>query len=143
MILQTVLFFVLLRISSISANIKRIETASRAIAQVIDMCSEKFSVRFKLVIVGNDSDLFKIAGKVSSISNSSLTVQTIPVKFNKNYDFFSDSVSQIFLFNDDYSINEPKHYTYEVFFRSVVLIDFSYPKNYGEDSRFSENSMAL
>lgn len=101
---------------NVNVNKSRIETAAHGIANIIDVCSETLSIHFKIVIVGNHSDLFRIAGKVLSISSASLTIQTIPVNINNTYEYFPTPVSQIFLFNDVYSMREPVAYSQDSFY---------------------------
>lgn len=72
MLRRGIAFLVVLKLSVISAaSLKRVETASNGIAQILDFCSDKYSINFKLVVVGDHPDLFKIAGKVLKLSNSS------------------------------------------------------------------------
>lgn len=130
MILQTILI-IILGVSVFSGNLKRIETASKGISQLIDQCSEKFSVRFKIVIVGNHSDLHKVAEKVMKMSNSSLTIQNIDIKRNKinrMYVLLNKTESQVFIFDGPIAIGE-QNFFHESFFRDAILISYFYTKN--------------
>lgn len=119
----------------ISANkLLHIETASNGIAEIIDSCSENLAVRFKLVIVGNNSDLYEISGRIMKILNYSLTVQTVLVNINKTYEFLKDSESQVFLFSEEYFINEP--FTYEIFYNRIILIDFYFPREIEKNFKY-------
>lgn len=112
-------------------NLKRIETASIGLSQLIDQCSEKFSVRFKIVIIGNHSDLHKVAEKVMKMSNSSLTIQTIDIKRNKinqMYVLVNKTESQVFLFDSPIAIGEQKFF-YASFFKDAMLIRYFYTTN--------------
>lgn len=79
MILPKVAILLILNISMITCNMKRIETAANGIAQIIDFCSEKYSIRFKLVVIDDHPDLLKVAGKVLKITNASLAIQAAPL----------------------------------------------------------------
>lgn len=122
---------------NVDAN--RIRIAAHCIAQIIDVCSEKLSIHFEIVIVGNHSELFRVAGKVLSIPNASLSIQTIPVNSNNTDEYFPTSFSQIFLFNYVYSMREPVAYSQDTFYNKIVLIDFCYYRDFERNVQFCEN----
>lgn len=132
-----VIAFLLSSAPSVWGNLKRIDTASKGIAQIIYKFNEMFSIRSRIVIVGDHSHLMKIAGKVLSISNSSLIIQTMPV-CNKRYNFLNVKESVIHKVRDSYTIGGKRKDDKATFYQNDVLIDFYYPRNLGKDVMYPE-----
>lgn len=97
MIFFNAIFFLVLLPSVALGNIKRIETASNGIAQIVDFCTEKFSTRFTLVIAGEHPDLMRI---------SSYIIERTSTQNERNHKLLSGYEAQIFLTYGN--IDEPR-----------------------------------
>lgn len=92
-------------LTSIYGKVTKVEIASRAIADILMELSEVYSVRFKIVIIGNEPNLKRIADRIMRRS-------PVPVNIIKHDNNSSDAYKIHF--------NEPQ----------IILSDYNYRKEY-------------